>query len=55
MSKIVKLLDGKKSYVGIIVGAIYAILVTAGVLPNNEYVWTAIATFTGIAFRAAIK
>lgn len=47
-------LSGYKTYIGIVAFAVYAILITAGVVESNELVWTAIATWTGVAYRMAI-
>lgn len=55
MEKIVNYLNGKKTYIGILAGAIYSILVSAGVVENSEMVWTLILTWTGVSFRAALN
>ena len=40
--------------VGIIAGSVYACLCIAGVTENNELVWTLIAAWTTVSFRAAL-
>ena len=47
-------LKGKKTYIGVTVGALYSAAVILKVLPNDAWVWTLIATWTGVAFRSAI-
>lgn len=47
-------LKGRKTYIGIIAGSIYACLCIAGVTENNELVWTLIAAWTTVSFRAAL-
>lgn len=53
--KIIEFLNGKKTFLGIAAGAIYSVLIALGVVESNEWVWTAIATWTGVAFRLAQK
>jgi hypothetical protein len=55
MSDLLKFLDGYKTYIGIAFGAGYAVLINLGVVGSDEYVWTAIASWTGIAFRQALN
>ena len=58
MKKIVAIinwLDGKKTFISIIIGAVYSVLIATNVVPSNEYVWTAIATITGVSFRLALN
>lgn len=55
MKKIVNKLDGKKTFVGIVAGAVYSVLIATGVVESNELVWTLIATWTGISFRLAMN
>lgn len=52
---LLRLLEGKKTYLGIIASAIYSILIYSGVCESNDLVWTAILTYTGVSFRMAIK
>ena len=47
-------LKGKKTYLGIIAGSIYAMAVIAGLTESNEMVWVLIGTWSGISFRAAL-
>lgn len=53
MQKLLTYLDGKKTYIGIAVGAVYSVLIATGVVESNELVWTAIAGWTGVSFRLA--
>jgi hypothetical protein len=55
MEKVIKFLDGKKVYIGIGTGVVYSVLVYFGVVESNELVWAAIAGWTGVAFRLAVK
>jgi hypothetical protein len=55
MTKIRAWLKGKKTYIGLIAATLYAILVQAGVLPNEEAIWGLILLWTGVSFRAAIS
>lgn len=54
VAKIRAWLKGRKTYIGIVVGSIYACLCIAGVTENNELVWTLIAAWTTVSFRAAL-
>lgn len=47
-------LKGRKTYIGIVAGSIYACLCIAGITDNNELVWTLIAAWTTVSFRAAL-
>jgi hypothetical protein len=50
--------DGNKTNIGFIVGGLYSILIaTTDIenLANPEVVWSAIAMWTGVAVRDAIK
>jgi hypothetical protein len=51
----VSFLKGYKTYIGIVAAAVYSILIYAGVLASDEIVWTAIAAWTGISYRAALS
>lgn len=55
MKKILNFLNGKKTILGILVGAIYSIAISLGWVDNNEYIWTAIVAWTGVSFRLAQK
>ena len=55
MDKFVDFLNGKKTYIGILAGAIYSILISSGAVENSETVWTLILTWTGVSFRAALN
>lgn len=55
MSAIKARLEGKKTYIGIIIGAGYAVMIHLGLAESNEMVWTGIAAWTGVAFRQALK
>jgi len=55
MIKIWNYLEGKKTIIGILAGALYSILITTKVVPSDNMVWTVIATWTGVSYRLAIK
>lgn len=55
MSKLKSFLSGKKTFIGIIAGAVYSVLIAQGLVEDNQVVWTAILTWTGISFRLAIS
>lgn len=55
MNKLVTFLNGKKTYVGLILGTIYSLLIALGVVESNEFVWTLIVTWTGVSFRLALN
>lgn len=55
MNKLSSFLSGKKTIIGVIAGAIYSILIALGYVSDNQIVWTAIATWTGISFRLALN
>lgn len=55
MNKVISFLEGKKTIIGVVAGAVYSVLIQQGVVENNQYVWTAIATWTGISFRLAVR
>jgi hypothetical protein len=48
-------LKGKKTFIGITVGAIYSLLIYLNAVHNNQLVWTLIATWTGVSTRLAIS
>ena len=50
-----KLLDGRKTYLGIAIGVIYSIAIYFGIVPNNQIIWTLILGWTGVAFRLAVE
>ena len=54
MAKLTHWFDGKKTIIGILVGAMYSVLIYYAILPDNYLAWTVIATWTGIAFRLGI-
>jgi len=47
-------LKGRKTYIGLIGGSLYACAIIAGLVPSNEYVWLLIGTWTTVSFRAAL-
>jgi len=53
MKKLLEFLDGKKTFIGVGLGAIYSILIWYGVVESNPMIWTAIASWTGVSFRLA--
>ena len=55
MLRLADYLKGKKTYIGIAVGIIYSVGIYFGIVASNELIWTAIAGWTGIAFRLAVK
>lgn len=55
MKKLLDFLSGKKTYIGVIAGAVYQILILTGHADSDPAVWTAIATWTGISFRLAVS
>jgi len=55
MNSIINFLSGKKTYIGIVVGAVYSILIALGVAPDSQIVWTIIVSWTGISFRLAVS
>lgn len=54
MSNLLNYLNGKKTIIGILAGAIYSVLITFGVVPDNPMVWTLIVGWTGISYRLAL-
>lgn len=52
--KLVKWLDGKKTYIGIAFGVIYSLGIYFNLVPNNNFVWTVIAGWTGVSANVAI-
>lgn len=55
MKKLNDFLNGRKTIIGILLGAIYSVLIATNVVRSDEMVWTAILTFTGISFRLALN
>jgi hypothetical protein len=55
MKKVSTMLDGKKTIIGILAGAVYSVLIATKTVESNDMVWTLIATWTGISFRLAMK
>lgn len=51
--KLVNWLDGKKTYIGILLGVVYSVLIALNVVESNELVWAAIVGWTGVSFRLA--
>jgi hypothetical protein len=48
MLKLWKLLNGKKTLIGLFLGVIYSGLVAQGVIPRNDLIETAIFGITGV-------
>ena len=48
-------LDGYKTYLGILLGVVYSVLIYFNVVTSNDLIWTSIAGFTGISARLAIS
>lgn len=48
-------LNGKKTIIGMIAGAVYSALIYYSVVPSNEIVWVTLATYTGISFKLGIN
>lgn len=48
-------LSGKKFYIGLVAGVLYAVLIHEGVVESNADVWAAITLWTGVSLRLAIK
>ena len=46
-------LKGKRTYIGMGIATVYAILCIWGFAESNELVWTLIAAWTGFSWRAA--
>jgi hypothetical protein len=55
MKKIASKLNGKKTIIGILAGAVYSVLIATGVVESNDMIWTLIATWTGVSFRLAMN
>ena len=55
MQKVTDFLAGKKTYIGFAAAMIYTGLIYFGVVESNELIWGAIATWTGVALRLAVK
>lgn len=55
MKNLLTYLEGKKTIIGVIAGAIYSVLISLGVVESSDIVWTAIGAWTGISYRLAIK
>ena len=55
MKKVIDWLSGKKTFIGIILSAVYSILIAFGVVESDEIVWTALLVWTGVSFRLAFK
>jgi hypothetical protein len=53
--KVRRWLKGKKTYLGLAAGSVYAGLIALGVAESNEWVWIIIGTWTGAAFRSALN
>lgn len=55
MKKLANKLNGRKTIIGILAGAVYSVLISLGYVESNEMIWTLIATWTGISFRLAMN
>lgn len=55
MNKVIEFLDGKKTYFGVAAALVYSALIYFGIVANNEVIWTAILSWTGVSLRLAIK
>lgn len=47
-------LKGKKTYIGLVICFIYAVLIQMQIVESNEAIWGLIALYTGASFRAAV-
>ena len=55
MKRLLNTLSGKKTYLGWAAVVVYGLLVHFAVVENNEAIWIAIATWTGVSYRMAIN
>ena len=55
MQKILNFIDGKKTYIGFVVGFVYLCLIQFAGVPSEEIVWGFITAWTGISFRDALN
>lgn len=55
MNALLARLQGRKTYIGIVAACAYSLLIAAGVVTDNELVWTAILAWTGVSLRSAVK
>lgn len=55
MNKFLTWFDGKKTIIGIIVGAIYSVLISLGYAPYSDVAWTMIIAYTGVAFKIGLN
>jgi hypothetical protein len=55
MKRVIDWLSGRKTFIGIVLGAVYSVLISVGVLESDEIVWTILLAWTGISFRLAVK
>lgn len=55
MQKLLTYLEGRKTIIGIIIGAVYSVLISLGIVESNEIIWALIATWTGVSYRLALK
>ena len=55
MKRIVEFISGKKTYIGIVAGIVYSVLVYFNVVPYNQMVVTIITGWTGVSAVAHIS
>ena len=48
-------LSGKKTYIGLVAGFLYSVLIQMQVVESNDAIWGLIALYTGASFRAAVS
>ena len=55
MEMILKKIKGKKTYIGIVAGVAYMLMIEyMPMVESSEMIWGAIVTWTGVSMRAAI-
>ena len=55
MKSIANFLNGKKTYIGVILAIAYSLAIYFKIVESNELIWTAILGWTGVSLRLAIK
>lgn len=55
MQSIINYLQGKKTYIGILLAVAYSLAIYFKIVESNELIWTAILGWTGVSLRLAIK
>lgn len=55
MLKLFNWFNGKKTIIGIVLGFIYSLLIYLNYVPDNIMVWSALAAYTGIAFKLGLN